>query len=149
MIPSRVFSFILSFLLLKIQKRFEVESLCFNNLLISRIAQFSSKRFLSLFPENTLKNITTSQFFAYESIKASNFANVVCFNQELNLLCISKRRYRIRKHFSDCYHYFLMVLVLTQDLLMVLSSINMINMPFLNREVFILYALTSTVFYQN
>ena len=37
----------------------------------------------------------------------------------------------------DCYYYFLGILVLTQDLLMVLSSITMISGLFLKREVFL------------
>ena len=59
-----------------------------------------SQRTLSSFPENTPKNITTSEFFIYESIKASNFANMVCFNRELNLFCFSKLRYRNNKTYS-------------------------------------------------
>ena len=48
----------------------------------------------------------------------------------------------------DCYYYFLGILVLTQGLLMVLSSITMISGLFFKKEVFILCILTSTVFYQ-
>ena len=60
---------------------------------------FPQKKFLSSFPENILKNITASELFTYESIKVSNFANIVWFNQELNLFCFSKLRYQNNKNY--------------------------------------------------
>ena len=59
-------------------------------------SHFCSKASLSWFPENTLKNISTSAFFICESIKASNFASMVCFNRGLNC-CFSRLRYRNNK----------------------------------------------------
>ena len=80
-----IFSFIFLYLLLphKIDLRLKA---CISTLfLFFRISHFSSKKSLSLFPVNTLKNIATSEFFTYEPIKASNFASMVCFNWKLNL----------------------------------------------------------------
>ena len=49
---------------------------------------------------------------------------------------------------SDRCYYFLRILVLIEDLLMVPRSITMISGMFLKRRFFILCILTSTVFYQ-
>ena len=150
MIALFVFSFILLFLLLPHKRDLRLKG-CTSAIFLSfSISHFSSKKSLSSFPQNTLKNITTSEFFTYESIKASNFVSMVCFNRELNLFCFSNLRYRNNKT------YFRLLLLLSrdislkrgEDLLMVLNSITMISGLFLKREVFILCILTSTVFYQ-
>ena len=60
--------------------------------------------------ENTLKNVTVSEFFTYESIKACGFANMLRFNRELNLFCFSKLRYRNNKT------YFRLLLLLSGDI---------------------------------
>ena len=143
-----VFNFILLFLLLPHKRDLRLKACISTIFIFFSICHFSSKKSLSSFPENTLKNITTSEFFTYESIKACSFTNMVCFNRELNLLCFSKLSYRNNRLISNCYYYFLLISVLTQDLLIVLSSIIMISGLFLKREFFILCILTSTVFYQ-
>ena len=159
MITLFVFRFILLFLLLLHKRNLSLKACISTIFLFFIISHFSSKKSLSSFPENTLKKIITSEFFTYESIKASNSASTVCFNQELNLFCFSTRsgpfcfsnlRYRNNKT------YFRLLLLLSrdislkrgEDLLMVLNSITMISGLFLKREVFILCILTSTVFYQ-
>ena len=150
MITLFVFRFILLFLLLLHKRNLSLKARISTIFLFFIISHFSSKKSLSSFPENTLKNISTSEFFTYESIKASNFASMVCFNRELNLFCFSNLRYRNDKT------YFRLLLLLSrdislkrgEDLLMVLNSITMISGLFLKREVFILCILTSTVFYQ-
>ena len=96
MIALFVFSFILLFLLLPHKRDLRLKA-CVSTILFFSISHFSSKRSLSSFPGNTLKNISTSEFFTYESIKASNFASMVCFNLELNLFCFSNLRYRNNK----------------------------------------------------
>ena len=148
MIALFVFSFILLFLLLP-RKRDLIWKACLSTVFFFfSISQFFSKNSLNLVHGNTLKNITTSEFFTYEFIKASNFASMVCFNWELNLFCFSNLRYRNKT-------YFQLLLLLSGDIslnpgpiLMVLSSIITINKLFLKREVFILCILISTVFYQ-
>ena len=80
MIALFVFSFILLFLLLPHKKDLRLKACISTIFLFFSIFHFSSKKFLSSFPENTLKNITTPEFFSYESIKASNLASMVCFN---------------------------------------------------------------------
>ena len=150
MIALFVFSFIILFLLLPHKRDLRSKARISTIFLFFSVSHFSSKRSLSSFPENTLKNISTSEFFTYESIKASNFASMVCFNRELNLFCFSNLRYR------NDNTYFRLLLLLSrdislkrgEDLLMVLNSITMISGLFLKREVFILCILTSTVFYQ-
>ena len=72
---------------------------------------------LSSFLENILKNISTSEFFTYKSIKASNFASMFCFNQELNLFYFSSLRYRNNKT------YFRLLLLLS-------GNINLNSRPF-------------------
>ena len=150
MIALFVFSFILLFLLLPHKRDLGLKASIWTFFLFFRISHFSSKRSLCSFPENTLQNISSSEFFTYESIKAFNFTSMVCFNRELNLFCFSNLRYRNNKT------YFRLLLLLSrdislkrgEDLLMVLNSITMISGLFLKREVFILCILTLTVFYQ-
>ena len=142
MIALFVFSFILLFLLLP-RKRDLIWKACLSTVFFFfSISQFFSKNSLNLVHGNTLKNITTSEFFTYEFIKASNFASMVCFNWELNLFCFSNLRYRNNKTYFRWLLFFLGILVLTQDLLMFLNSIAMISGLFLRREVFILCILT-------
>ena len=73
---------------------------------------------MSSFPENILKNISTSEFFTYEYIKASNFASMVCFKRELNLFCFSNLRYQNNKT------YFRLLLALSGDISLNLGPIN-------------------------
>ena len=80
MIALFLFSFILLFHLLPHKKDLRLKACISTIFLFFSIFHFSSKKSLSSFPENTLKNISTSEFFTYESIKASNFASMVCFN---------------------------------------------------------------------
>ena len=97
MIALFVFSFILLFLLLP-RKRDLIWKACLSTVFFFfSISQFFSKNSLNLVHGNTLKNITTSEFFTYEFIKASNFASMVCFNWELNLFSFSNLRYRNNK----------------------------------------------------
>ena len=110
MIALLVFSFILLFLLLPHKRDLRLKACISTIFLFFSISHFSSKKPLSSFPENTLKNISTSEFFTYESIKASNFASMVCFNQELNLFCFSNLRYRNNKT------YFRLLLLLSGDI---------------------------------
>ena len=142
MIALFVFSFILLFLLLPHTKNLRLKACISIIFLFCSISHFSSKISLSFFPENSLKEISTSEFFTYESNKASNFASMVCFNREQNLLCFSSLRYQNYKTYIQLLLYFLGILVLTQSPLMVLSSITMINGLFLKRQVFILCILT-------
>ena len=146
MIALFVFSFILLFLLLPHKRDLRLKACISTIFLFFSISHFSSKKSLSSFPENTLKNISTSEFFTYESIKASNFASMVCFNRELNLFCFSNLRYRNNKTYFRWLLFFLGILVLMQDLLMFLNSIAMISGLFLRREVFILCISTSENF---
>ena len=110
MIALFVFSFILLFLLVPRKKDLRLKACISTIFLFFSISHFFSKGFLSSFPENTLKNITTSEFFAYYSIKVSNFASMVCFNRELNLFCFSNLRYRNNKT------YFRLLLLLSGDI---------------------------------
>ena len=80
MIALLVFSFILLFLLLPHKRDLRLKACISTIFLFFSNSHFSSKKSLSSFPENTLKNINTPEFFTYESIKASNFASMVCFN---------------------------------------------------------------------
>ena len=89
-----VFSFILVFLLLPHKGDLRLKACISTIFLFFSISHFSSKKTLILFPQNTLEKITTLEFFSYESIKTSNFANMACFNRELNLFSFSKIRYR-------------------------------------------------------
>ena len=93
MIALFVFSFILLFLLLPHKRDLRLKACISTIFLFFSISHFSSKKSLSSFPENTLKIISTSEFFTYESIKASNFASMVCFSRQLNLFCFSNLRY--------------------------------------------------------
>ena len=125
-----IFSFIFLYLLLphKIDLRLKA---CISTLfLFFSISHFSSKKSLSLFPVNTLKNIATSEFFTYEPIKASNFASMVCFNWKLNLFFIfffSFSGTGIIRLTLNWYYNLLWILVLTQDLLMVSRSTTTIS----------------------
>ena len=100
-----IFSFIFSFLLLPHKRDLRLKA-CISTILFFVISHFSSKKSLSSFPENTLKSITNLEIFAYESIKASNFASMACFNRELNPLCFSSLRYQNNK----TYFWFLLLL---------------------------------------
>ena len=97
MIALFVFSFILLFLLLPCKRDLRLKACLSTIFLIFSISHFFSKNSQNSFHGNTLKNITTSEFFTYEFIKASNFASMVCFNWELNLFCFSNLRYRNNK----------------------------------------------------
>ena len=101
-----------------LQKRFKVESLYINTLSFFRVSHFSSKKSLSLFPGNTLKNISTLEFFTCESIKASNFPYMICFNRELNLFYFSNIRYQNNKT------YFRLLLLLSEDFSLNTGPIN-------------------------
>ena len=83
------------------QNRFEVENFC----------HFFSKKSLS-FPWNTPKSITTSEFVAYESIKACCF--VLWFVSFESIICFVLRNpgTEIIRLISDYYYYFLVILVL-------------------------------------
>ena len=107
MIALFVFSFILLFLLLPHKRDLRLKACISTIFLFFSISHFSSKK---SFPENTLKNISTSAFFTCESIKASNFASMVSFNRELNLFCFSNVRYRNNKN------YFRLLLLLSEDI---------------------------------
>ena len=93
MIALFTFSLNILFLLLPRKRDLTLKACISTIFLFFSISYFSSNKSLSSFPENTLKNITTSEFFIYKPIKASNFANMVCFNREMNLFCFSKLRY--------------------------------------------------------
>ena len=110
MIALFVFNFIILFLLLPHKRNLRLKACVSTIFLFFSISHFSSKKSLSSFPGNTLKNISTSEFFTYESIKASNFASMVCFNRELNLFCFSNLRYRNNKT------YFRLLLLLSGDI---------------------------------
>ena len=71
MIALFVFSFILLFLLLPHKRDLRLKACISTIFLFFSISHFSSKKSLSSFSDNTLKNITTLEFFTYESIKAS------------------------------------------------------------------------------
>ena len=112
------FSFILLFLLLPRKRDLRLKACISIIFLFFGISHFSSKKSLSSFPENTLKNISTSEFFTYGSIKASNFASMFCFNRELNLFCFSNPRYRNNKT------YFRLLLLLSGDICLNPGPIN-------------------------
>ena len=97
MIALLVFSFILLFLLLPYKRDLRLKACISTIFLFFSIFHFSSNKSLCSFPENTLKNISTSEFFTYESIKASKFASMVCLNRQLNLFCFSNLSYRNNK----------------------------------------------------
>lgn len=113
------------------QKRFQVKIQNFNNLNYSIAFKIYLKKFLSSFPENILKSITTSEFVTYESIEAFGFANMVCYNRNLNLFYFSPNASTetIRLIF-DCYYNFLQILGITENLLIVLSNITVISALF-------------------
>ena len=110
MIALFVFSFILLFLLVPRKKDLRLKACISTIFLFFSISHFFSKGFLSSFPENTLKNITTSEFFRYVSIKVYNFASMACFNREMNLFCFSNLRYQNYKN------YFQLLLLLSGDI---------------------------------
>ena len=110
MIVLFVFSFILLFLLLPHKRDLRLKACISTIFLFFCISHFSSKKSLSSYPENTLKNITTSEFFTYEFIKASNFVNMVCFNWELNRFYFSKLMYWNNKN------YFRLLLLVSGDI---------------------------------
>ena len=110
MIALLVFSFILLFLLLPHKRDLRLKVCISTIFLFFSISHFTSKKSRSSFPENTLNNISASEFFTYESIKASNFARMFCFNQELNLVCFSNLSYQNNKT------YFPFLLVLSGDI---------------------------------
>ena len=130
------------------QKRFEVESLYISNVLILYHLPFSSKKSLSSFPKNTLKNITTSEFLHRNPLKLVIWLTWFVSIESRICFVFPNSGSGIIRIISDCCYYFLAILVLTQGLLIVLRSIVMIRGLFLKREVFILCILTSTVFYQ-
>ena len=66
MIALFVFSFILLFLLLPHKRDLRLKACISTIFLFFSICHFFSKKSLSSFPENTLKNITISEFFTYE-----------------------------------------------------------------------------------
>ena len=105
-----VFSFILLFLLLPHKRDLRSKACISTIFLLFSICHISSKNSLRLFPENTVRSITNSGFFTYESIKACGFTNIVCFKKELNLFCFSKLRYRNNKT------YFRLLLLLSGDI---------------------------------
>ena len=148
MIALFVFSFILLFLLLP-HKRVKA---CISTIFwFFSISHFSSKKSLSSLSENTLKNITTSEFFTYESIKAFLESILLAWFVSIKswtFFISPVSGTGIIRLIFDCYYYFLVILILTQDLLMVLSSITMTSEVFLEREIFILCILALTVFYQ-
>ena len=107
MIALFVFSFILLFLLLPHKRDLRLKACISTIFLFFSISHFFSKKSLSSFPRNTLKNISTSEL---ESIKASNFASMFYFSRELNLFCFSNVRYRNNKT------YFRLLLLLSGDI---------------------------------
>ena len=109
MIALFVFNFIILFLLLPHKRNLRLKACVSTIFLFFSISHFSSKKSLSSFPGNTLKNISTSEFFTYESIKVSDFASKVCFNRELNLFCFPNHRYWNNKT------YFRLLLLLSGD----------------------------------
>ena len=109
MIGLFIFSFILLFLLLPHKRDLRLKA-CISAIFSFRISLFSLKKSLSSFPENTLKIISISEFFTYESIKASNFAIIVRFNGELDLFCFFNLRYRNNNT------YFRLLLLLSGDI---------------------------------
>ena len=65
------------------------------------------------------KNITTSEYFLFESIKACSFVNMVLFfNRELHVFCFSKLKYRNSKT------YFRLLLLLSADISLNLGPIH-------------------------
>ena len=111
-----VFSFILLFLLLPNKRDLRLKACISIIFLFFSISHFSSKKSLSSFPE--IKEHYYFRFFTYESIKASNFADMACFNWELNLFCFSKLRYRNNKN------YFQLLILLSGDISLNPGSIN-------------------------
>ena len=97
MIALFVFSFILLSLLLARKRDLRSKACISLILFFFSIFHFSTKKTLGLNPENTLPSITTIEIFTYEFSKACSFANMVSFNQELNLFCFPKLRYRNNK----------------------------------------------------
>ena len=118
MIALFVFSFILLFLLLAHKRDLRSKACISSIFLFFSISHFSTKKSLGLNPENTLQSITTIEIFTYEFIKACSFANMVCFNQELNLFCFSKLRYRNNKT------YFRLLPLLSGDISLTPGPIN-------------------------
>ena len=92
------------------QKRFEIESLYFNNLLVIYHLALFLKSILEFISWEYSKEQYYFKIFTCESIKACGFANMVCFNQQLNLLCFSELRYRNNKI------YFQLLLLLSGDI---------------------------------
>ena len=105
-----VFSFISLFILLLYKRDLRLKACISAIFLFFSISHFSSKKSMNSFPDNTLKNITTSGFFTYESNKDSNFASMVCCSRELSLFCLSNLRYWNNKT------YFQLLLLLSGDL---------------------------------
>ena len=97
MIALFVFSFILLFLLLLHKRHLRLKACLSTIFSFFSISHFSSKKLLSLFPENTRKNISTSEFFTNKFAKASNFASMVFVNRQLKLFCFPSLRYRNNK----------------------------------------------------
>ena len=110
MIPLFVFSFILLFLVLPHKRDLRLKAYISTIFLFFSICHFSSKKSLSSIPDNTLKNITSLEFFTYESIKASILLAWFFFNRELNLFRFSNLRYRNNKT------YFRLLLLLSGDI---------------------------------
>ena len=110
MLALFVFSFISLFILLLYKRDLKLKACISTIFLFFSVSHFSSKKSMNSFPDNTLKNITTSGFFTYESIKDSNFASMICFSRELSLFCLSNLRYWNNKT------YFRLLLLLSGDL---------------------------------
>ena len=149
MIALFVFSFILLFLLLPHTKNLRLKACILTIFLFFSVSHFSSKNSLSLFPENSLRDISTSEFFTYESSKASILLAWFVSIESRTYFVFPISGTGIIRLIFNCYYYFLGILVLTQSLLMVLSSITMITGLFLKREVFILCILTQQSFTKN
>ena len=110
MIALFVFSFISLFILLLYKRDLRLKACISAIFLFFSISHFSSKKSMNSFPDNTIKNISTSAFFTYEFNKDSNFASMVCCSRELSLFCLSNLRYWNNKT------YFQLLLLLSGDL---------------------------------
>ena len=98
MIALFVFSFILLFLLLPHKRDLRLKACISTIFLFFSISPFFLKKIIpELISWEYPKEHYYFRIFRYESIKASKFANMFCFNLELNLLRLSKLRYQNNK----------------------------------------------------
>ena len=148
MIALFVFSFIPLFLLIPHKRDLTLKACISKIFLFFSISHFSSKKSLSSFPENTLKNISTQNSLRMNALKLLILLAWFVSIESWSCFVFPISGTGLIRLIFNCYYHFLGISVLTQGLLMVLSSITMISGLFIKRGVFILCISTSTVFYK-